>query len=374
MSVSQSDIDRLNALLGTAMAALADVSSFARGLRADDPPPTPVPDAIIRTAVHRYWLQGPIVFADVYDLQDSQWIDLKAFPSGAKLFKYVSTANLPSDTYSDRQFVSSTRSSAYRVKDTSGKLISRTGNETDYLLDIGSSALRNLIVNSIGSIVAKGFHGLYLDEVDDTWLYGYPNSGTIQLSNGSGSDAWRAAMILFVRDVANELHRLGKQLWINLGLTGSTSTPWRDQMIQMVDAVNIEYFVGKDYLKQPVDVDQNWVFRVGELSDIENAGKPVHAHCSSTKQTTIDYAFASWLMGTQFLGSFCASVEYDGNNYLPSIDLQTSAANLGRPVAPMGTVSTGYARRFEHGTVYVNPFSSPRSDMAPMTWRIRPST
>lgn len=375
MTVNNNDLTRLKLLLGTASAALADVTTFAASLTVDPAPPVPpvpVPTpttAVIRSAVHRYWLQGPIPNVDFYDLQDSQWIDMTKFPSTAKKFRYVTTCCSPTtDAPGDRQFVKPNISSPYVARATNGAVITRTANK-DSLLGIESSALRKLIVDNIKNLVRPGgvdkFDGLYMDEVDDTWTYGYPG-----FTRAGGVAAWQNDMVNLVADVSNELHRLGKQLWINLGLTGTSSTAWRNTMINLADAINIEYFIGKDKLNQQPDVNDDWIYRVGLLADIENMGKPVHAHCSSENGATIDFAFASWLMGTQFRGSFCASVDYTGDVYGTLNARMTAARQLGRPTGPMGTVSTGYVRNFEHGSVLVNPFSRNMAGMAPMASKI----
>jgi hypothetical protein len=373
MAVNNNDLARLKSLITAANAALADVSLFAASLTVDPPvPPPPVPTpnaAVIRSAVHRYWLQGPIPDVDFYDLQDSQWIDMTKFPSTAKKFRYVTTCCSPTtDAPGDRQFVKPNDSFPYVAKDTNGRPITRTANK-DSLLNIGSSMLRNVVVNNIKNLVRPGgvdkFDGLYMDEVDDTWFYGYPG-----FTRPGGVDAWQLDMVNFVADVSNELHRLGKQLWINLGLTGTSSTAWRNTMINLADAINIEYFIGKDKLNQAPDTGDDWIYRVGELADIENMGKPVHAHCSSENGPTIDYAFASWLMGTQFRGSFCASVDYTGDVYGTTTARMNAARQLGRPTGAMGTVSTGYMRNFEHGMVLVNPFSKTMAGMEPMASKI----
>jgi hypothetical protein len=380
MTVSRADIDALMNLMNTVNQRFLDTGLALNRLQAQvdainqnwtDPtpvPPEPVPSTtVLRKAVHRYWLQGPIVSADVYDLQHSQWIDLTAFPSNAELFRYVSTANNPSDATGDRQFVPPAQSNAYLAKDKTGKLITRSTTNDSRLLDLSSSSFRNLAVSNIKNIVSK-YDGLYLDEVDATWLYGYPNTAPVNWTTGG---SWQSIMIQFVTAVATELHRLGKKLWVNLGLINSEPNAFRDAIVKQVDAVNIEYFVGRDLLGQSPQQNTEWLSAINELADIENMGKPVHAHCSSTNQDTINYAFLSWLMGTQFLGSFTSSVEYTGDVYPPGPSLWAPATKLGRPTGPMGTVSTGYMRNFEHGSVFVNPFSSARGSFASMHAEIR---
>jgi hypothetical protein len=373
MSVNNNDLARLKSLITAANAALADVSLFAASLTVDPPvPPPPVPTpnaAVIRSAVHRYWLQGPILDVDFYDLQDSQWIDMTKFPSTAKKFRYVTTCCSPTtDAPGDRQFMKPNDSWPYIAKDPTKRPITRTANK-DSLLDIGSPELRNRVVANIKNLVRPGgvdkFDGLYMDEVDDTWIYGYPG-----FARPGGVDAWQNDMANFVAAVSNEIHRLGKQLWINLGLTGTASTAWRNTMINLADAINIEYFIGKDKLNEQPDTGDDWIYRVGELADIENMGKPVHAHCSSENGPTIDYAFASWLMGTQFRGSFCASMDYTGDVYGTTTARMNAARQLGRPTGAMGTVSTGYMRNFEHGMVLVNPFSKTMAGMEPRASKI----
>jgi hypothetical protein len=373
MTVSKDDLARLKLLVGTAWNALADVTTFVASLTVDPVPvpvpPVPTPTAVIRSAVHRYWLQGPIPTVDFYDLQDSQWIDMTKFPSTAKKFRYVTTCCSPTtDAPGDRQFLKPNVSSPYIAKDTNGRPITRTANK-DLLLNVGSPDLRNIIVNNIKNLVRPGgvdkFDGLYMDEVDDTWIYGYPGFG-----RSGGVATWQNDMLNFVADVSNELHRLKKQLWVNLGLTGTGSNGWRNAIISYADAINIEYFVGKDKLNEQPDTDTDWLNRMKLLADIELMGKPVHAHCSSENGPTIDYAFASWLMGTEFRGSFCASVDYTGDVYGTTTARMTAARQLGRPLGPMGTVLTGYVRNFEHGNVYVNPFSHNMAGMEPMSSKI----
>lgn len=364
---SRSDIEALQKSIEDVQAYVDIVSERVEGILAHWDI-SPAPDSgitLLRKACHRYWGSGPTPAADLYDLQDSQWLDLSAFSQSAKKFRYVTTAYSP-DARGDRQFIIPGQSAPYRAKYKSS-LISRPVN-SDVLLNIASSAYRSLAVANIKNIVT-GFDGLYMDEVDDTWINGYPSFPVS--SDWDGLTGWRNAMVLFVQQISTELHSLNKKLWINLGSGKSLDDPWKKTIVSAADAVNVEYFIGKDKLGLSPDQNSDWLNRIDDLAAIEQLGKPVHVHCSSFAPWLIDYAFLSWLMGTQFLGSFTASVDYTGDVFLPSGGLWLSASKLGRPMAPMGTSSIGYVRRFEHGVVYVNPFSDVRAGLPSMTGKIQ---
>lgn len=348
MTVTQADLDAAKADI---LAKVNDRFTALGKLVIPDPPPVAQPT--IKFASHRYWLSGPKQPADFYDFQDGpSWVR-SDFPASAQTFRYATTARSVSDSGGYRQLVPTTVSSAYLAKQPSGAVVSRVANG-DQLLDISSSLLLNAVQSWLLSITSK-FDGLYLDEVDDTWRYGYPSATTtLQWANDT---EWQASMATFVQGTSQKLHTLGKKLWVNLGSSLPSTNSFIQRIVAAADAVNIEYFVGRDKLGMIPAHGFDLAILLDRLSWVERAGKPVHAHVSTTNQTLVDKGFYAWLLGTEFLGSFTASLDYGGDFLLPTANILANARKLGVPLGTWGlTVPGGYIaqRSFQNGMVSLN--------------------
>jgi len=170
--------------------------------------------------------------------------------------------------------------------------------------------------------------------------------------------------------MAGKLHSLGKKLWINLGADYDTADAVQADIVRTADAINIEFFVGREGVQQPVATGADWLRQVNFLQAVEQSGKQLHAHVSSVTQAVVDYGFGSWLMGTRFLGSFSASLDYSGAIQRPTPSLVTRAQALGNTTGPMVPVGSLYRRGFEHGSVEINPSNLGVDGLPARAWRI----
>lgn len=349
MPLTQAD---LNAAQADILAKVNDRFAALGKLVSPDPVPVPPPPPgppvtyDIRFAVHRYWLGGPIEQADVYDLQAGQYLDLSKFPTSSAKYRYVSTARVLNDTAGDTQFAVPSMLAGLVMVDSSGRPISRD-NGNDQLLNLASPMLRSLIVQNL-PVMLKGFDGLYIDEVDKTWLYGYPGTAPAGLTEAS----WQYQMVDFVTAVTGAVRALGKRVWVNLG--GNQLTEWAfvSNVIKAVDAVNIEYFVGREKLGKTPATGSDYQQIVQLLDLIERTySKPCHVHVSTTSQAVTDQGFLAWLLGTQFRGSFTASLDYGGDTLRPSATLLSQARKLNGPLENYAIVNGVYTRKFNNGSV-----------------------
>jgi hypothetical protein len=285
-------------------------------------------------------------------------------------------ARAPKDPAGNIQFLTPnlTTNDVFLCHTTAGGYMQRLGasgaaDDVQTLINIKNAAWQQAAISAIvNACMNYKATGLYLDEVDQTLTWAWPTGQCKEFPNDA---AWRVALHDWILMLSNSLRARGLKLWINLGADGTTPA-WQQSLFTLVDAVNIEFFTGREGVGQkPTNVDDYWPFQTTLVDTIERGyGKPVHVHCSSMKQNVVDYAFLTWLMCTQFLGSFTASVDYGGMWMPPSSGLSVAAGKLGHPTGQLGTTSTGYVRSFEHGSVFVNPFTTVKADLAPQTGRI----
>lgn len=328
-------------------------------------PPPPPPAVHVKFANHRYWGSGPYPAADFYDLQEGSW-DRAKIPATAEIYREVTTAR-NAEPLGLRQFLPPARvPDAWLAhhRDT-GSAVWRSANspEGDYLLNVGNPELIAAIVGNLDNITQR-YHGLYLDEIDNQmWGYG----GALPREFATVPE-WQAAHLKLVQAVAAELHRLGRKLWINLGADYDISDPWQRALVDAVDGINIEHFVSRAAVSMAPATGIAWHQAVKFTNDAEKLGKQVHAHASGVYQPYIDYAFVSWLAGTEFLGSFSASLNYSGELYMPTQTLVDAAKRLGPPLESYVKHADGsVTRSFTNGGLIVNPTSTDLGDLPHLT-------
>lgn len=335
----------LDSLSNSIAATAVSLNQLATTLR--QPPPPAPPGKQIRFAVHRYWLQGPKPVADFYDLQAGPGLVLSDFPG--QRYRYATTARSTATT-PDRLLLPPQATTGLTATTSAGKPVSRTAN-SDQLLDISSPTLLNMILSALPSLVGD-FDGLYLDEVDETWRYGYPTAtATKQWASDS---QWQASMAHLVAQIGTTLNGIGKRLWVNLGADQNRSPDFVDSIMESADAVNIEFFIGREKLGQAPATGADYANAVNRLIRAEFQHQiPCHVHVSTTSQAVVDQGFYAWLLGTEFRGSFTASLDYGGGIVLPSSDLLSRAQQLLLPLRPATVVSGQYRREFQGGWVDV---------------------
>lgn len=334
---------KLDSLSNSIAATAVSLNQLGAALAPAPAPPAPK----IRFASHRYWLQGPKPVADIYDLQNGPGIVLADFP-GEK-YRYATTARSVATT-PDRLLLPPADSVGLTATTSAGKPVARTSN-SDQLLDIGSAALIDKVKAALPARV-QGYDGLYLDEVDETWRYGYPTATTT--TQWPDDSSWKEEMLNFVASIAAVLHGLGKRLWINLGADQTRSPGFVSEVVSIADAVNIEFFIGREVLGAGPATGADYANAVNRLILIENAhGTPCHVHVSTSSQAVVDSGFYAWLLGTEFRGSFTASFDYGGGYVTPTADLLAAARRLLHPLAPATVASGQYRREFQGGWVSV---------------------
>lgn len=348
MTVTQADLDAAQADI------LAKVNDrfAALGKLVPVPPPPPPPSNRIYFASHRFYLGGPKPQADFYDLQQGPGLLLTDF-FPAETYRYATTARSLQDPDGYRQLLppSQTGAANYLVPASGGGVVHRSSNG-DSLLNISSPALMAGIVANLQALT-KGFNGLSLDEVDETWAYGYPGYSTTGI--WTTPQQWADAMVTFVGAIASRLHTLGKKLWINASTVGNEPTnPFLTAVTNAADGVNIEFFAVLP--GGAMMTGTRFLQSVDRLAVIESAGKEGHAHVPTASQLVTDYGFGAYLLGTLFHGSFTSSSDNSGAFTKPSPDLLTAAQALGQPkTGRFLAAGTGYAtRNFQAGTVTVN--------------------
>lgn len=366
--IHELDVDRLaaEARFSERLAVLSGrANDLAVKLQNYQPTEPPTPAVKVRFAQHIYNNNQPIDFAafDLYDVQRGFITADGPIVPRAEFYLYATIVRRPSDPQGLTQFLRpSLVPDSWCAHTPSGQIVTRTrGEGPENLINIAVAQWRALAIpNIVEQVVHLGAAGLYVDEVDAWWRYAWPMIPGTGAKEFKTESYWRSMWLKFLTELADALHAKGKKLWANLGADYDFADPWQLAVVDIVDAVNIEFFVGREGVgMQPATVDSAWLEQTNFVLAVERRGKPVHVHCSSNTQKVVDYAFCSWLAHTAFLGSFSASRDYGGTIGLPDGTLWTRAQSLGRPLAGATQNGPVWSRRFEHGTVHVNPTNTP---------------
>lgn len=375
-------LSELNEELTGCFNELEEVRLEVREALENWPTPEPQPRRIMSTR-HKYDNSTPVDLGahDFYDLQRG-WTEKPSDPGSPQtnppeIFIYATIVKRPGDEEGKTQFLrpDSVREE-WLVRDWQGNVVTRSHGtqQMDYMVNFGhadwqEAAIRNIVFEC----ERHNATGLYLDEVDYWYKYAWPSLA------GTGSKAfptevaWRTQWLGFIRALGNKLEQHRLKLWINLGADYNLENSWQEQLVSMVDAVNIEFYTGRERVgAAPTSINDAWGSQNKFVSEVEKTfGIPVHVHCSSLNQSVVDYAFLSWLLSTEFLGSFCASLEYGDDYRNPSLALASAALALGAPNGDMVATGNGtYMRSFKNGAVYVNPTRSRINDLVALSGRI----
>lgn len=365
MSVTQAD---LNAARDDILSKVND--RFAGLSKLINPAPDPIPTPSgqrIRFATHRYYQSGPIVPADFYDLQDSQYLDLSKF--AGETYRYATTAlragssvdqllDPATVTEDDLAHTSAIRTVATRFKRANGDVLLNLANPRT--LDKIMSYQKQLVVT-------RGFTGVYVDEIDKQ-SYGYSGRYPNEFPNES---AWQAAHVNLVSGLEARLVLAGKKIWINLGGATSAQDPWIKPWIRngLEFSSNNEFFIAREGVGMAPAVGAEWDTYVRFLSDMERLGVPVHAHASTATQSLVDYAFVSWVLGTEFLGSFTASPDYAGGFLKPSAGLLAAVESRLPATGTYVQAADGTRyRTFTDRRLTVNPQETPIAGVPSKGW------
>ena len=312
----------------------------------------PASDLGVKFAAHRYFWSGPVVAGMSFrDLQAGPSVNPASF-TGEK-YRYASTARIQPPSASSDQSGWTELLRPGLVGDgwlahANGKPVTRNSGSQS-LLDLGDLGLISAVQSNLPNLLS-GYDGLYLDEVNQELMWGWP----VYPVEFSTPVSWRTTLSYFVARLSTTLRSLNKKLWINLGADYDASDPWQASLIQSADGINIEQFVGREMSGYPPATGPEWLRQVNFLQQVEASGKQVHVHAASATQSVVDFAFGSYLLGTGFLGSFSASSTYDGAVTLPSPGLLAAARKLGAPTGAYTMVASTAGRSFTNGSVSVN--------------------
>lgn len=363
--IHELDVDRHAAELAFAV-RLEDLSTRASDLAVglqNYEPMQPEPTRI-RFAQHKYNNSTPTDFGvfDVYDVQRGfKFTGTSMLKPQAELYIYATIVRRPSDPDGLTQFLPPRLvPDSWCAHTPTGGLVTRTrGEGTEVLVNFAVAQWRaQAIPTIVEAVVLHNATGLYLDEVDAWWKYAWTSIASTGAKEFKAEAYWRNMWVTFLKELADALHARGRKLWVNLGADYNLADPWQSALFEIVDAFNIEFYTGREGVGAgPTTTNDGWLSQGAFVALVEQRGKPVHVHSSSLDQKVTDYAFCSWLLHTEFLGSFSASRDYGGTFAFPDGAVWTKAQALGSPVGKREPDSTinGFSRAFEHGSVRVKP-------------------
>lgn len=363
-AVHEYDLDKAEsdaAFAARREALSTEANDLAVALQNYQPTDPPAATPLIRFAQHKYDNSGmtDLSLFDVYDLQRGYTAKGQLKP-GAALYLYATIVRRPSDPEGRTQFLP-----PHLVQDSwcahtpDGRdLVTRDrGDGPENLINIAVAQWRVSAISSIvDQVVAHGATGVYVDEVDAWWRYAWTLLGSNGAKEFRSEGYWRNMWLTFLEQLAAALHGKGKKLWVNLGADYNAVEPWQNTIVGLVDAINIEFYTGRERVgAKPTTLSDSWLSQNAFVAAVEKIGKPVHVHCSSLDQKTVNYAYCSWLLHTEFRGSFSASLDYGGQFGYPDQTLWTRSQSLGKPLGPVTSNGPIRSRKFAGGTVHVNP-------------------
>lgn len=345
----------------------------------DEPAPTPVPPQPsakkIKYALHKYDNKTATNWAefDYYDLQ--RGYTLTGTPrTGTETYVLSTWVRNFDDPLGLRQFMKPVPvPDSWMCHDKAGNLIRRTayGNNDTLANFTHPDWQAAAITNIIGQLKALKLTGLYHDEIDWTWVFAWQGNSFIQEFPDEAS--WQKGILNWLTALSNALHANGLKLWINLGANYSNSDQWQASILKLVDAINIEFYVGREGVgAQPNSLAESWPTVQTFIDTVERVyKKPVHVHCSSLANNVVAYAFTSWLLCTDRLGSFTASTDYGGRVALPPLGVMNDANALGDPTSIQSSQADGtWLRTYQGGEVRVNASNQTRGGLAPLSGKI----
>lgn len=199
-----------------------------------------------------------------------------------------------------------------------------------------------------------GFDGVLIDEVDMFPDWSFPSSRGFVTPQ-----AHRANQLTFLRALKTRLAVDGLELWVNLGGNNVLNDPWLNDVLNLVDGVWFEQFIGR-YLSgytEPATVGDMWLEQTGFLAYANERCRTM-ANVAHGSQVVIDYAFLSWLLVKNQDSFFGAQPGGNGANRSVTPALLEMAGKLGPAIGPAILVPSGngtYTRAFQGGSVLVLP-------------------
>jgi hypothetical protein len=247
------------------------------------------------------------------------------------------------------------------LRDSTGKVISRSDGNGDEMTDPGNVAYQNAAAAKlIGIANTEGWNGVMLDEVNQSWQW----TMSAQPANYPTQQAWDNAQIAFVRNVCGQVIKAGKLCVTNTGDSSSDTSFWSAITADNSGSMQ-EFYVALNPAiggAPPVATVENgyWQPSQQRLISSQNAGKNSIFHAYAANTAEVRYALGSYLLAWQGHGTFAASTDYYGATDAWSSDF-TLAQSFGRPSGAEQAAGGLLWRPFAHGYVVVNPHNSVQS-------------
>ncbi|MBL0176467.1 MAG: hypothetical protein IPP94_14585 [Ignavibacteria bacterium] len=240
-----------------------------------------------------------------------------------------------------------------------------------YVMDVGSSTWRQAYIGqTLETFASTGYNGLF---EDDTWYRVEPWGVDVFPSIGYGHATWRTDMYAFLDSI--KLAIAPRPAYFN-GLYAGAA----DSLLLHADGGMTEGFAYTHWSKHVTGAYWNTLCDVGlrcmhafRRTWLALGGAPF----DDTEGRL--YTLASYLLVQDSLGMYANATDYQEFSHFPEFDLP-----LGSPVDPvLNTVdelkrldANGvpyYARRYQNGTVAVNPDPAKTALFDSLEWNGRPS-
>ncbi|HEX3782938.1 MAG TPA: putative glycoside hydrolase [Pseudonocardiaceae bacterium] len=250
---------------------------------------------------------------------------------------------------------------SWLLRDTTGKVISRSDGNGDEMMDPGNVDYQNAAAANLIDIAnTEGWNGVLLDEVNEFWQW----TMAAQPANYANQQDWDNAQLAFVHNVCGQVIKAGKLCLTNTGDAATDMLFWSGVTGDNSGSMQEFYVALNSSLggaPQVATVENGW-WQPSEdrLIDSQDAGKNSLFRAYAVNTAEVRYALGSYLLAWQGYGTFAASTDYYGDTDSWSSDF-TAAQSFGRPTEDQQAAGDLLWRQFEHGYVVVNPHSTQQS-------------
>lgn len=240
-------------------------------------------------------------------------------------------------------------SDAWLYRNAAGKTITRgPANDLTFFVNPGNASFIQAVLQWLpGQLAASGAKAVMIDEVNEDPKYAFgPAASSITKAQH------QADLLKFLR----ALDGAGISTYINLGANLWPVSDWVNDLVDTVDGIWLEQFVGRSLSGYPTPavLGDMWAEQMQFVQWAEDR-RNVAVNVAHSDQAVIDYAFMSWLTATNDFYSFGVQPGGNGLNLSVSPALWAKAEKLGEPVSTPDLTVSPVVRQFEGGSVTVRP-------------------
>ncbi len=246
----------------------------------------------------------------------------------------------------------------------------RLGGCPQFAGDIGNPAFRRYWIDRVKDIVARGYRGLWIDDVNMEFRVGDGNGEFVApLDPRTGArmtfEGWRRYVAEFVEQIRNELPAIEiahNAIWFGGG-AGRDADPYVGRQIRAADYINVERGVNDSGLVGGTG-DFSYSTLLSYIDRLHERGRHVVLESTATETSAQDFNLASYFLVST--GRDALSV----GGVTPDRPWDRLDLHLGEALGPRSLWLGVWRRDFVDGMVLANePDAPPKTVQLPRTMR-----